>query len=160
MKLFNSLSVITILSVALAMHEQDYGEAVTSEDSEGKIEDRFINPFNIGRGFVNAKVGVTGVGNVQADVLGSGGIANAKVDVLGIDVGANVGGNRYPILPYYPPYYPPYYHENHPPYYNEPIYPPPPSNYNAMRLKFNECILSRCEFEKKKKLSNYKYSIS
>jgi hypothetical protein len=139
MKLFTSLSVITLLSVALAIHEQDYGEAVTSEDSEGKVEDRFINPFNIGRGFVNAKVGVAGVGHVQADVLGSGGIANAKVDVLGIDVGANVGGNGYPILPYYPLYYPPYYAPypppGYPPYYKGVAYSEPSPNSSTNEVE-------------------------
>jgi hypothetical protein len=77
----------------------------SSVSRESKPEDRFLG-FDIPRGLFNANVDVSNIGRVQTGILGLDGVSNVKADVLGVGVGANLEGNGYPYPLYYPPYPP------------------------------------------------------
>ncbi|KXN66833.1 hypothetical protein CONCODRAFT_11247 [Conidiobolus coronatus NRRL 28638] len=97
MKLFNSLSILAILSAAYAMPEDgNSGSADAAVAQETDAQDRFFGggyPFGYGPGLVNANVGVGNLVGVGANVLGPGGLANVGANVGGlVGVGASVLG--------------------------------------------------------------------
>jgi hypothetical protein len=164
MKLFNSLSILALISVAYSAPDGDDSgspDAAAVQDSPmgpAVEDDRFFGnypPYYGHGGLVNANVGVPGLANVGASVLGPGGVARAGVDVAGlVGVGASVlgpdgiarvgghvigipinvgiggpGWGGYPGYPGYGPPPPPY--GGYPPYGGPPPYgnPPPYGGY-------------------------------